>query len=228
MSFDLDITLEFDKQFSFIAGVDEVGRGPLAGPVVSACVLVPNPTRIFFQKLRELGVTDSKKLNHKKRLKILEELKITNLKKDKRVKVNWKLNDFYFSISEVSPAQIDKINILNASLLSMREAYCNSRRRSHHLGLLLIDGNKIPQELPQNLTAKAVVKGDSKSLVIGLASIIAKVYRDELMNKMNDKFPGYGFDRHAGYPTKIHLAAIRELGIIKHHRKTFKGVKEYV
>lgn len=217
------------KQF-FLAGCDEVGRGPLAGPVVACCVFFDLQKCLSAEKilksLSELGVTDSKGLSEKKREGILECLKLGKLTGHK----NCSFEDSFFSplsfrIEEVSALEIDQINILQASLLGMKRAYdALLENRTYEQGILLIDGNKTLE----GKLGTPIVKGDSKSLVIGLASIIAKVYRDRLMKDFGEIYPAYGFEKHAGYPTKFHRQAISENGPCPIHRKTFKGVKEHL
>jgi ribonuclease HII len=179
----------------------------------------------YFMELRELGVTDSKKLSQKKRKKILADLEIdtNSLKSTFFERKNF---SFSYAIREVSPTLIDEINILNASLKAMAGSFTECHQEGSR-GRLLIDGNKIPRELPLEVKAEAIIKGDSKSLLIGLASIIAKEYRDDLMEKMAEDYPGYGFEAHAGYPTIRHREAIEELGITPIHRLSFKGVREF-
>lgn len=213
------------KSFTHIAATDEVGRGPLAGPVVSACIYTKasNDTlESLTNYLRELGVTDSKKLTDKKREKILEALSISGTRwsgKIAGVKVD-------VVIDEKTPAQIDELNILQASLHSMRDAFIKLKKKSHKC-CVLVDGNKsfAPVEGAQ---IQAIVKGDSKSSLIGLASIVAKVYRDHMMKEYAIKYPHYDFEKNAGYPTKGHREGIAQYGITPIHRKTFKGVKEYI
>lgn len=214
----------FDKQFfsdyKFIIGCDEVGRGPIAGPVVACATRLPANKQLF-SYLAGLGVTDSKKLTEVKRKKILAELEI-ELAGLKPKKI-FNTKDFSFVLWEQSPAQIDRINILNASLFCMREAATllfveNSK--------ILIDGNRPFKDC--SFPVETVVKGDSKSLAIAIASIIAKVFRDEKMKKLDGLYPGYGLASHAGYPTKSHREAVERLGVTPIHRKTFKGVKEFV
>lgn len=225
--------IEFEylqKNDAFLAACDEVGRGPLAGPVVSCCVYLNGPLKNlenFLIFIRELGVNDSKKLTHKKRKEILEKLGVKKLIAKKSCVVETKYFSFNFYLQEISPAKIDKVNILNASLLSMKDAF-EALDKDKREGCFLIDGNKIPKELENHVRAHAIVKGDARSALIGLASIIAKDYRDDLMTNLAKKYPGYGLEKHAGYPTKAHKEAIKNLGVSPIHRKTFRGVKEYV
>ena len=179
-----------------IAGVDEVGRGSLIGPVYAAAVILKK--RLDKKKLK-----DSKKLTKNNR-EILE----------KYIKKN-----SYWSIGSASLKEIEKFNILNASLLAMKRAIKKLNKKPSQV---LIDGNKIPKMKNYNL--KCIVKGDEKIAEISAASIIAKVARDKLITKMSKKFTEYAWDKNAGYGTKLHLIAIRKFGITKHHRKTFDPI----
>ncbi|MBR0189130.1 MAG: ribonuclease HII, partial [Clostridia bacterium] len=176
----------------FIAGVDEVGRGPLAGPVVCAAVIMPEGDLIA-------GVTDSKKLTAKRREEFDAEIR------KKAVAL---------SVFEVSEKEIDRINILQAVKKCMTGAV---NGLSVKPDAVLVDGNDIG--LPFN--AEYIVKGDLKSYTIGCASIVAKVYRDVFMTKKAAEFPEYGFDKHKGYGTKEHIQKIKEIGPCSLHRKTF-------
>ena len=183
-----------------IAGIDEAGRGPLAGPVVSAAVILP-------PSFHDPEITDSKKLTPKKRERLF--LKIY----DRAVSVG---------IGIVDPVEIDRINILQATLLAMATAVENLNPQPDHL---LIDGNfPIPSKLPQ----QPIPKGDALSISIAAASIIAKVSRDRLMQTYHHYYPQFDFPKHKGYPTRAHKAAIREFGFSPIHRRSFKGVKEYI
>jgi ribonuclease HII len=184
--------------FSVIAGVDEAGRGPLAGPVVSAAVVLPRPVDIQ-------GINDSKKLGSRIRSVLYKQIY------DRAIAVG---------IGIVGPERIDRINILQASLLSMRLSIeCLDPQPD----CLLIDGlYKIQSPLPQY----PITKGDSRSISIAAASIIAKVTRDRLMVAYDMIYPQYGFSKHKGYPTKMHKAAIETFGSTPIHRKSFKGVKK--
>ena len=179
-----------------IAGVDEVGRGSLIGPVYAAAV-------IFKKNIDKKKIKDSKKLTKKNR-EILE----------KYIKRN-----SYWSIGSASLREIEKLNILNASLLAMKRAVIKLNKKPSHV---LIDGNRVPKMKNYNL--KYVIKGDEKIPEISAASIIAKVARDRLVTKMSKKFKKYDWDKNAGYGTKIHLIAIRKFGVTKHHRKTFSPI----
>jgi ribonuclease HII len=227
------------KNIFFVAGCDEVGRGPLAGPVVAACVCIDvqnyNSIEIshLLEELKSLGVTDSKKTKENKRKEIisafngLENYISEVFKKNTTQKFifNYSKNiSIKFSIQYLSPLEIDKINILNASLEAMRRA---AREVCDLDGIVLIDGNKKFKPFNDRIEFESIVKGDSRSLLIGLASIIAKQCRDNYMVKLSKKYPSYDWDRNAGYPTKNHLLAIKTYGITKYHRRTFKGVKEF-
>ena len=183
------------KGFPAVAGVDEVGRGPLAGPVVCAAVILP-----LEEEKRIVGIDDSKKLSAKKREALAEQIK-----KVARA----------YSIEEVSAEVIDKINILQATRLCMKHAV---ESLSIPAQFVLTDGNMtLDIDIPQ----KSIVKGDALVASIGAASILAKVYRDRLMAEYAKEFPEYGFERNAGYGTAAHIQAIRENGICSIHRKTF-------
>lgn len=184
--------------YAIIAGIDEAGRGPIAGPVVSAAVILPPSSPVG-------GVTDSKQLTPKKR-----DLLYKKIYED-AVSVG---------IGIVDPAEIERINILYASLLSMKMSVQNLMPQPD---FLLIDGIfRIPYDLPQ----MAIPKGDCLSISIAAASIVAKVTRDRLMEKYHCEYPEYGFDKHKGYPTKEHKDAVRKFGCCPIHRKSFRGVKE--
>ena len=194
-----DFTFEqtaFDNGATHIAGVDEVGRGPLAGPVVAAAVRL-DPDNI------PDGLNDSKLLTHKRRAIIAEQL--------------WQVADV--SVAQASVEEIDDINILHASMLAMERAVAGLAKPADHV---LVDGNRIPPNLTGRATA--IVKGDARSLSIAAASIVAKVWRDRLMVDLAQQHPGYGWERNMGYPTKEHQLALRDLGVTPHHRRSFKPV----
>ena len=182
--------------YPIIAGVDEVGRGPLAGPVTAAAVIL-DPLNIPDH------LDDSKVLSFKKRLKLYEELK----------------SSCTFAVAHVSSKEIDNLNILQASLLAMVNAISELDLTPSHI---LIDGNKVPERLVEKATA--VVKGDSKVLSIAAASIIAKVTRDKLMKDLDSEFPVYGWAKNAGYPTKCHMNAIVKYGVTPYHRRSFRPI----
>lgn len=180
-------------QGRIICGVDEAGRGPLSGPVVAAAVIL-NPDNI------PEGLNDSKALSHSARERLLNVL----------------TENAQIGIGIAEPAEIDRINILWASMEAMRRAIENI---SITVNYALIDGNRVPPNL--FCDAHAIVKGDAKSLSIAAASIVAKVTRDRLMAEADQRFPGYGWAGHKGYPTKAHRAAIKDLGRSPGHRWTF-------
>ncbi len=196
--------IEKNYQKFSVAGIDESGRGPLAGPVVAACV-------ILNQDDFPSGINDSKKLSKNQRWKIFFELQ----KKSK------------FGIGVVDEKIIDRINILEATKLAMFRAYLEFQKKySDSPQIILVDGNFIPfQNNDQIHEIISVVRGDQKSLSIAAASIIAKEVRDELMEKIHQKYPLYGFNRHSGYCTKFHVEKIKEFGICEFHRKSFQPIK---
>ncbi len=222
---ELDLTVGDE---TFIAGLDEVGRGPFAGPVVAACSYLEfkKPVKSLILKLKVLGINDSKKLNSRKREAVINHfgLKGVNLKVNSVYELmeedDFKLN---LVIKKLSHLEIDKINILQASMKAMSQAF-NQCWNKRHRGIVGIDGNKIPRGINKSLRSEALVKGDSKSLLIGLASIFAKEYRDHLMVKFDRKYPQYGFSSNAGYGTKFHRQAIAKYGLCPIHRKSFKIV----
>ena len=179
----------------YIAGVDEVGRGPLAGPVVCAAVIMPFDDESIIE-----GVDDSKKLSEKKREKLAEEIMEMAL---------------CYCIFEVSEKEIDEINILEATKKGMREALLGL---SIQPDMVLTDGN-MTLDIP--FPQQSIVHGDALSYSIGSASIIAKVYRDKLMDEYAKTYPVYAFDRNKGYGTAVHISAIKEFGLCPIHRKTF-------
>ncbi len=184
------------RGYTRIAGVDEVGRGPLAGPVVAAAVIL-NPDDI------PAGLNDSKKLTAKRRGGLDEILR-------DRAEV---------AVAEATVAEIDEHNILRASHLAMVRAVASLDPAPD---FLLIDGNMIPRGM--KLPSQAVVKGDARSVSISAASIIAKIWRDQLMVDLAQQHPGYGWEANAGYPTKQHREALQNLGVTPHHRRSFKPV----
>jgi len=207
---DLDLREEkklWDKGLRFVVGLDEAGRGPLAGPVVAGAVLVV-PGKDFDAKnfCKIFGVRDSKQLSEKQRENIYK-----LLVKNKNIK---------WGVGIVSEKIIDKINILEATKLAMQKAI-----KKLNPDFLLLDGNfKIYCATPQ----RSVVKGDQKVFSIASASIIAKVTRDRLMQKLHKKYPEYGFDKHKGYPTSSHFKILENLGPCPAHRKTFYPVSKFL
>jgi ribonuclease HII len=191
---------KFDVQFgnpALIAGVDEAGRGPLAGPVVAAAVILDPEYYIA-------GIADSKKLSEKKRLRLFDEILSRSLAT---------------GIGMCTPAEIDTVNILQASLLAMKRAIVKLQRPWE---ILLIDGNR---KIPDFYSEKqhTLIGGDSKSPSIGAASIIAKTVRDKIMIKYDQKWPEYKFAQHKGYPTKLHREMVQSHGLVRIHRKSFCG-----
>ena len=189
----------YNKGINFIAGIDEVGRGPLVGPVVTAAVILPKD---FYDE----RINDSKKLTEKKR-ELLYDVIMENA--------------ISVGIGISSEDVIDEINILNATKRAMLEAVNNLSVKPEHL---LIDAVKLDTDIPQT----SIIKGDAKSESIAAASIIAKVTRDRMMIELDKIHPEYDFNHNKGYGTKKHIEAIRKYGIIKEHRKTFAPCDEYV
>ncbi len=186
--------------FQSIAGVDEAGRGPLAGPVVASAVVLPEGFTVT-------GITDSKKLTPTKRRQLYLEIY---------------RHAVAVGIGIVDPAEIDRINILHATLQSMSVAV---KSLSPQPDCLMIDGPfRIPSSLPQH----PIIGGDGLSISIAAASIVAKVTRDNLMDVYHQEYPQFGFDKHKGYPTPAHRMAIRKFGWCPIHRKSFRGVKEFI
>ncbi|MBC7731461.1 MAG: ribonuclease HII [Bacteriovorax sp.] len=180
-----------------VAGVDEAGRGPLAGPVVAAAVILDDLAPIK-------GLRDSKVLTERARERLFDEIRARAL---------------CCSIAQASVEEIDALNILQATLLAMRRAVDGLRLRPHKV---LVDGNRLP---PLSMVAEAIVKGDSKVAAISAASILAKVHRDRLCLELHARHPQYGFATHKGYPTAAHLAALREHGACVQHRRSFAPVR---
>ena len=181
-----------------LAGVDEAGRGPLAGPVVAAAVILDELKPIK-------GLNDSKKLTPRARERLFDEIHAKAL---------------CFCIAQASVEEIDTLNILHATMLAMRRAVEGLRLRPHKV---LVDGNRIPT---LKIPAEAIVGGDAKVKAISAASILAKVHRDRLCLLLHERHPQYGFDGHKGYPTPVHLAALREHGACPEHRRSFGPVRE--
>ncbi|KKQ62218.1 MAG: Ribonuclease HII [Parcubacteria group bacterium GW2011_GWE2_38_18] len=190
------------RQGLIVAGVDEVGRGPLAGPVLAACVSLPFGMKLN-KKLKEIN--DSKKLTAKKR----EELFYV---------ISNEINDIGIGICE--PTEIDRLNIFHASLLAMKKAIEQLKKTPD---IVLVDGKFLIPRL--NIKQQCIVKGDSLVFSIAAASIIAKVTRDRIMQENHEKYPRYGFDRHKGYGTKLHFENISKFGITEIHRKSFAAAR---
>ncbi len=192
------MTITHKQTLLLTAGVDEVGRGPLAGPVVAAAVIL-NPDKPI------RGLADSKALSEGVRERLAEEIKSSALA---------------WAIARAEVEEIDQINILHASLLAMRRAVLALRPQAEYA---LIDGNRCPQ-LP--CPSEAIIKGDQTVAAISAASIIAKVARDREMIEMDSLYPGYDFTRHKGYPTKAHVLALQTIGLSPIHRRSFGPVKK--
>jgi len=189
----------FKKGCKYIAGIDEAGRGPLAGPVVAG-IVVFEPKNL--KKWLKFGIKDSKKLSAKKRQGLLKVIKKEAIE---------------IKASRVSEKIIDKINIRQATLLAMRRAFL---RLKPSIDFVLIDGKDTLKNLPVN--QKAIISGDNRSVIIAAASIVAKETRDNIMRRYAKKYPQYGFERHKGYGTKLHRKMIKKYGPCKIHRKSFK------
>ena len=183
----------------YIAGVDEVGRGPLAGPVVAAAVIMPKDCYIE-------GVTDSKKLSAKKRALLKQEIESKALA---------------IGISFIDEKTIDEVNIYQASKLAMMEALSKLEIKPE---VVLVDAMPLELEVP----SVSIIKGDELSFMIGCASIIAKETRDDFMVELDKKYPEYGFGKHKGYPTKAHIEAVYNYGVLDIHRKTYKPISEII
>ncbi len=184
-----------------LAGVDEAGRGPLVGNVVAAAVILDAGSPID-------GLNDSKKLSASKREALAQQIKQQALA---------------WSVASVSPAQIDELNILHASMLAMKQAVDGLSAAPDHA---FIDGNRCPPDL--RCAATAIIKGDARVAEISAASILAKVERDAQMLALHEQYPQYGFDRHKGYPTKAHFEALAEFGPCPEHRRSFGPVRKVV
>ena len=192
------LDLSFIAPGSLLAGVDEAGRGPLAGPVVAAAVILDDLQPID-------GLNDSKVLSPRRREQLFDQIRARAL---------------CCSIAQASVEEIDRLNILQATLLAMQRAVDGLRLRPHKV---LVDGNRLPL---LKVPAEAIVRGDSKVKAISAASILAKVHRDRLCLELHALHPQYGFDGHKGYPTPAHLAALREHGACAHHRRSFAPVRD--
>ena len=191
----------YEKGINIIGGVDEVGRGPLIGPVVACCCVLPKDFKLE-------GLTDSKKLSEKKREKFAEYIKE---------------NCVAYAIGEVSADKIDEVNIYEATKIAMKDAI-NKVRKQVNLEHVLIDAMPLDIDIPTT----SIIKGDLKSITISAASVLAKVYRDNLMIELDKKYPEYGYKNHKGYPTKKHIEAINQYGLIDGYRKSYGPVKEII
>ncbi|KWW09814.1 ribonuclease HII [Pasteurella multocida] len=192
------MVFEYPKGVELIAGVDEVGRGPLVGAVVTAAVILDPHQPI-------LGLNDSKKLSEKKRLLLAEEIKQKALA---------------WSLGRAEAEEIDQLNILHATMLAMKRAVENLKIQPY---FVLVDGNRVPELM---IPAQAIVKGDGLVAEISAASILAKVARDQEMAELDKRYPGYAFAQHKGYPTALHLAKLAELGPLAQHRRSFAPVRK--
>lgn len=189
----------YNNGITLIAGVDEVGRGPLIGPVVAAAVILPKNYELE-------GLTDSKKLSEKKRDKFYD-----IIMKDALA----------IGVGIISPEVIDEVNIYEASKLAMIDAINSLSIKPEHV---LIDAMPLDLDVPST----SIIKGDAKSLSIAAASVIAKVTRDKMMYELDSKYPEYGFGSHKGYPTKKHVEAIEKYGLIEGYRKTYAPIKDMI
>lgn len=192
-------------------GIDEVGRGPLAGPVVVCCVFLPND--INFPS--NIVVRDSKKMSHKQRVNTIDWIKTqSNIK---------------FQITEVPVEVIDKINILKATMFGMKQAFEGVSQivKPENYEIIYVDGNRAP-ELRTDKDIITVIGGDNEIPAISLASILAKEYRDDLMKEIHKEFPVYCFADNVGYGTKKHLEALKQYGYSKYHRKSFAPIKDMI
>lgn len=190
----------YNQRVNVIGGTDEAGRGPLFGPVVAACVVLPRNFKLD-------GLTDSKKLSEKKRNQFYDYI----------------VENTIYGIGIVSPEEIDKINIYEASRQAMITAIRQVQKKIS-LEYVLSDAMPIDIDIP----VMPIIKGDAKSISIAAASVIAKVTRDRILYEIDQKYPEYGFKNHKGYPTKKHLEAINKYGLIEGYRKTYGPVKNYI
>lgn len=188
----------YDKGLNSVAGIDEAGRGPLAGPVIAAAVILPKDTEIPY-------LNDSKKLTEKRRNELFDIIK------EKAVS---------YCISTVDNIKIDEVNILRATFIAMKQAVSGLKINPE---LCLVDGNHIIPNL--NLKQEAIISGDAQSAAIAAASILAKVTRDKIMLEYAAKFPEYGFEKHKGYGTKMHMEALKKYGACPIHRQSFTPVR---
>ena len=195
-----DFSLENASGYNLVVGLDEAGRGPLCGPVVAAAVVFPNRNVDI-----PVVIRDSKLMTPNQRA----------------VAYDWIINNTIWAVAECSPSEIDELNILWASMMAMKRAFDKLQCDAEYC---LVDGNR----LPNDLNGMPVVKGDSKSISIAAASILAKETRDRIMHELAQQFPQYGWGKNAGYPTKSHLQAIDKYGINQYYRKSFGPVKQRI
>lgn len=194
-----DFSFEIESGFKTIAGVDEAGRGPLCGPVVAAAVIFQT------RDMPASPITDSKKMSAKQRAAAYD----------------WIMANCAVGIGQCSPAEIDDLNILHASMLAMTRALAALPLRPE---FALVDGNR----LPPDVCGRAIIGGDAASISIAAASIIAKETRDRIMRELSVRFPEYGWDKNAGYPTASHLCQIEKYGINEHYRKSYGPIKKII
>ena len=190
---------KFYKNNVIEAGCDEAGRGCLAGPVFAAAVVLPD-------SFEHEWLNDSKQISEKRRYELRAFIE---------------KNALAFAVSSYSPAEIDEVNILNASIYSMHRALQKLKEQPQHI---IVDGNRFKPF--ENIPYQTIVKGDGKYLSIAAASILAKTYRDDFMMSLHEEFPMYRWDKNKGYPTKAHRAAIKEFGVTDYHRKSFRLLDE--
>jgi len=198
--FDSALSTEFQSLTGTTVGVDEGGRGPLIGEVVACAVILPKDCR--------LSLKDSKKLSEKRRETLSEQ-------------INEKALGYFIAVA--NPNEIDELNILHATMLAMKRAVEGLALEGHQINQVYVDGNRCPNI---DHSCQFVVKGDDKVMEISAASILAKVFRDQQMLDLHEKYPQYGFNQHKGYPTAKHLHALKEFGMIPGYRKSFKPVRE--
>ncbi len=196
-----DLSFEHDINSDLICGIDEAGRGPLAGPVVASAVILPRNQDIIKQLS---GLDDSKKLTDKKKDHFFDLIQ----------------NSCHVGVGQATPEEIDNINILQGTFLAMRRALNNLPQKPEYA---LVDGNQDPS---LGIPTQTIIKGDSRSLSIAAASVIAKVTRDRIMKNLHSQYPYYGWESNAGYPTKAHLEGIETHGITPHHRLSFSPLKQ--
>lgn len=202
-----DFSYEKECDSGLIFGLDEAGRGPWCGPVVAACVCWPN-----FQIPENLAhaINDSKKLTAIKREALYSQIMDSNA---------------LIGIGQASATEIDEINILQASFLAMKRALDQVREKGYMPTYALIDGNRVPK---WDLPCRAIIKGDALSLSVAAASIVAKVTRDHIMQELAIAYPAYGWDKNAGYGTKIHIEALQKHGVTPHHRRSYAPIKAFL
>ena len=200
----------FENKYDFdVAGIDEAGRGPWAGPVVAAAVVIPD--RQLAADLAA-GLDDSKKLTPLKREKLYE-----------RMLAEERAGRLQIGVGQASCREIDELNILQATFLAMRRAV---EKLPSCPQAALIDGNRLPPAFP--CACQTIVKGDSLSLSIAAASVVAKVFRDRLMKELARQYPGYGFEKNAGYGTAAHLEGLKKQGVTPEHRRSYKPVQKFL